>query len=144
MILDIRKVTPDDLPDLIAIEKQSFFRPHWDTESFLRYNCIVAEIRDRIAGFLVSRETFGGGYDALPEREILNLAVAKPYRRIGIASLLLKRAMRRRAVYFLEVRESNIAARALYRKIGFVQVGTRARYYEFPSERAIVMQMKKC
>ena len=81
---------------------------------------------------------------ALPEREILNLAVAPNYRRSRVATALLKHELSREATHFLEVRESNVAAVALYRKCGFVEVGRRAGYYEFPTETAIVMSMKKC
>ncbi|MGA8026995.1 MAG: GNAT family N-acetyltransferase [Bryobacteraceae bacterium] len=140
----LRAATPDDVPALLAIEQESFAHPHWDAASFLRYRCRVAEVEGRIVGFLVSRETFPGGKPALPEREILNLAVTAPFRRMGIATALLQEELRHAAVHFLEVRESNVAAQALYRAIGFVQVGSRPRYYEFPTESAIVMQMKKC
>lgn len=138
----IRNTAPQDLAALVEIEQQSFSHPHWDTESFLRYPCVVAEWEARIVGFLVSRETFPGNRHALPEREILNLAVAIPYRRMGIATALLKQELAHRAVHFLEVRESNLVAQALYRKMGFVQVGTRPEYYESPRERALVMKMK--
>lgn len=140
----IRSATSNDLPALIEIERASFSYPQWDAGDFLRYVCIVAEIDAQIAGFLVSRETFPGSAEALPEREILNLAVAPAYRRMGIATLLLRRELQHSADHFLEVRESNVAARALYGKLGFVEVGSRKQYYGFPTERAIVMQMKKC
>lgn len=138
----IRSATPDDLSTLVEIEQQSFSHPHWDRESFLRYRCKIAEIDGRIAGFVVSRQTFAGDRHAVPEREILNIAVAAPYRRMGIATVLLLDELSEQAVYFLEVRESNTAAQALYRKMGFVQVASRPEYYECPRERAIVMQMK--
>ncbi len=46
------------------------------------------------------------------------------------------------AVHFLEVRESNTAAQALYRKLGFVEIGRRSKYYDDPEETAIVMQLR--
>ncbi len=138
----LRKATPEDLPALIEIERQSFSHPHWNRDDFLRYRCLVAEVESQIAGFLVSRQTYAGDHNGPPEREILNLAVAGPYRRQGIATILLRHELRHRAAYFLEVRESNIAAQALYRKLGFVPVATRPAYYESPTERAIVMRMK--
>lgn len=138
----IRIATRDDLPALVEIERLSFSHPHWRAEDFLTYNCIVAEIDGHIAGFLVSRETAAGRNGSRAEREILNVAVAPAYRRSGIATLLLKHELSPQNVYFLEVRESNAAALALYRKIGFFEVGRRAEYYQMPTERAIVMKMK--
>ncbi len=129
---------------MIAIERQSFSRPHWKAPEFFQYDTTVAEIEGQIAGFLVSRQTFAGGPDFLPEREILNLAVAPPFRRMGIGSALLAEELRSAGDFFLEVRESNIAAQALYRRFGFAEVGRRAGYYRSPAETAIVMKMKKC
>ena len=148
----IRLATQDDVPALLEIEHQSFSNPHWRAKDFLVAECSIAEVEGRPVGFLVSHETFSGsgsgpesgsGND-LPEREILNLAVAPPFRRMGIATTLLRNELRHAALYFLEVRESNLAAQALYRRFGFVATGRRAEYYQRPREGAIVMQMKKC
>ena len=69
------------------------------------------------------------------------------FRRRGIGSALLdeltEEAARRHAgSIFLEVRESNDAARAMYRKAGFVEKGIRRNYYHAPLENAVVMQLK--
>ncbi len=140
----IRPAQHKDTAELIAIEVESFSRPHWKAPEFFKYTTIVAEVEGRIAGFLVSRQSYPGDADSLPEREILNLAVAPPFRRLGIGSALISQELRTAADFFLEVRESNLAAQALYRRFGFVEVGRRARYYQFPAETAIVMKMKKC
>ena len=132
----IRTAEPADLAALIEIEHESFTDLPWAPETFLQYDCVVAELDGKVAGFLVSRETFP------PEREILNVAVAKPFRRLGIATALLRHELNRKASFFLEVRESNAVAQTLYRKFGFVEVGIRPDYYQHPSERAIVMNMK--
>jgi len=139
----IRAAKRKDAEKLIAIEQQSFSDPNWKAGEFFKYDTIVAEISGQIAGFLVARQTFAGDNVSLPEREILNLAVALPFRRLGVASSLLKEELRTAADFFLEVRESNLAAQALYRRFGFIEVGRRARYYRFPTETAIVMKMKK-
>ncbi len=144
MILRIRNATPEDGPVLVEIERESFANPSWDLDSFFRYTCIVAQVDGRVAGFLVSHETAPAAGDAPPEREILNLAVAPEFRRLGIATALLENELKRHAVHFLEVRESNRPAQALYRKCGFIEIGRRPGYYEFPVEAAIVMRMKKC
>ena len=140
----IRTMKPEDIPVLVEIERESFARPHWDAESFQQYNCMVAEIEGRIAGFIVSREIFPAVRGQAPEREILNVAVAPVYRRLGVATALLERELAQKATYYLEVRESNTAAQELYRGLGFIRIGLRPKYYEFPSEGAIVMQMKRC
>jgi len=140
----IRTARSDDVPVLVEIEQQSFSRPHWDPDSFLKHDCLVAEVEGRIAGFLVSREIFPAVRGQPPEREILNVAVATVYRRLGVATALLERELSRNATYYLEVRESNAAAQQLYSRLGFIRIGLRPKYYEFPSEAAIVMQMKRC
>jgi len=140
----IRDATVADVAFLIEIEQQSFSNPNWDVHTFEKYACIVAEIDGRVAGFVVSRETAAALGGAPAEHEILNLAVAPEFRRSGIATALLNHELTREAIHFLEVRESNIAAQALYRKCGFVEVGRRPEYYELPAESAIVMRVRKC
>lgn len=143
MTLLIRRATPAEAPVLAEIERESFGKPHWTVEDFRRYDCLVGEIEKRIAGFLVSRQT-APALIALPaEREILNVAVLPTYRRLGIASALLKEELRRNAVFFLEVRESNTAAQELYRRFRFAEIGRRPNYYQFPSETAIVMRLER-
>lgn len=144
MNLVIRSAAPDDLPALLEIERASFSRPHWQSDDFLPNECTVVELNGSVVAFLVSRETFQGSEHELAEREILNLAVAPSFRRKGIAKTLLRHELRRRAAYFLEVRESNMAAQNLYFQFGFREIARRPRYYQDPSEGAIVMQMKKC
>jgi ribosomal-protein-alanine N-acetyltransferase len=79
----------------------------------------------KILGFSLARVVAG-------EAELLLVAVDRDWRRHGIGRLLVEKvaqdACRRGAgALFLEVRES--AARALYRALGFVDVGRRANYY---------------
>lgn len=137
----VRAAVPSDLQILIEIEAESFTDLPWPLESFLAYDCLVAEVAGRVAGFLISREIFAGK-EAPPEREILNLAVAKRFRRLGVATCLLEFELKREAIFFLEVRESNDAAQTLYRRFGFTEIGHRDGYYQNPSETAIVMRTK--
>ena len=79
------------------------------------------------------------------EGEILNLGVAPAHRRRGLARALVEHtlaALRGRGVrsVFLEVRESNVAARHLYERLGFAPVGKRAGYYRRPTEAAVVLR----
>ena len=139
----LRPAVQTDVPVLLEIERDSFPQPHWRATDFLKYSCTVADVEGRIAGFLVSRETSPPGDRNDPaEREILNLAVTPAFRRLGIAACLLRSELANPAIHFLEVRESNVAARTLYRKFGFRVVGRRKQYYSRPIETAIVMQRK--
>ena len=137
-----RAATEADVPALAEVEHLAFAVPNWPADTFLRYDCTVAEIEGRIAAFLVSRQIFPGNEMAPPEREILNLAVVPAFRRSGLATQLLKLEFQNSAVFLLEVRESNLAARALYELLGFVEISRRKDYYDHPPETAIVMQMK--
>jgi ribosomal-protein-alanine N-acetyltransferase len=79
------------------------------------------------AGMILARVAGG-------EAEILTLAVAEPARRRGVGAALLDAAMaeaaaRGAAAMFLEVSVGNEAARKLYARAGFAEVGRRARYY---------------
>jgi [ribosomal protein S18]-alanine N-acetyltransferase len=79
------------------------------------------------------------------EAEILNLAVEPRRRRRGIASRLIEDAFATCKAagiktIFLEVRESNQAARNLYARIGFTENARRPRYYRRPSEDALVLK----
>ncbi|MBV9268075.1 MAG: GNAT family N-acetyltransferase [Acidobacteriaceae bacterium] len=138
----LREATAADGPVLLEIERECFASPNWSVDDILRYRCTVAEVDGQIAGFLSSREVSPSS-DGMPaEREILNIAVRVVYRGLGIAKALLKNELETPATYFLEVRESNLAARQLYASLGFTVAGHRANYYSHPCEAAIVMHMK--
>ncbi|MDX2153331.1 MAG: GNAT family N-acetyltransferase [Bryobacteraceae bacterium] len=134
----VRRAVAGDVSAIAAIQAESPEASHWEPERYLQYDCRVAVLNGEVAGFLVARETAPG------EREILNLAVAGRFRRKGIATRLLAVQLRDGAAVFLEVRESNRAARALYEKYGFTAAGTRKNYYTDPCESAIVMRFKSC
>jgi [ribosomal protein S18]-alanine N-acetyltransferase len=138
----LRTANEADLSALVELERLAFTVPNWPADTFLRYDCTVAEIDGRLAGFLVSRRIFPGNVTAPAEREILNLAVAPAYRRAGLATLLMQFEFRNNAIFVLEVRESNLAAHALYQGLGFVEISRRRGYYDNPPETAIVMQRK--
>lgn len=97
----------------------------------------IAVRGETIMGFLVARF-------AADEFEILNLAVARRFRRLGIASKLLNAALQaaRQAGCtrcHLEVRASNLAAQGLYLKHRFQLCGRRPGYYREPVEDAILL-----
>jgi polysaccharide biosynthesis protein PslH len=140
-LVSIRPASQTDLPDITAIQQTAPESSQWDAQDYLNFDCRVALIdrgpsQGRIAGFLVSRAV------ADKEREILNIAVHPDFRRLHVATTLLKAELERwPGVHFLEVRESNAAARRLYEGMGFQAVGERPAYYENPSETGIVMRI---
>jgi ribosomal-protein-alanine N-acetyltransferase len=140
----IRRGTPADAPALVAIERRAFGDP-WSEASFREGLTaawsfgLVGEVHDEIIGYLIAREAGGSG-------EILNLAVDPPRRRAGVGRTLLDAGLtvlQRRGAeeIFLEVRESNLAAQALYLAAGFRIVGQRADYYRNPKEDALVLRL---
>ncbi len=99
---------------------------------------LVAEADGGVVGYVIGRV-------AADEGEILNVGVHPQWRRRGIARALVRAlldalgAAGARAVY-LEVRESNAAARQLYAAFGFGEIGRRARYYRRPVEDAVILR----
>jgi len=91
---------------------------------------------DRVLGFIVARRVA----DCV---EIDLLGVAPEFRRQGHAAALLEALIRDEAAdgareVRLELREANRAAQRLYADLGFVVVGTRARYYP-DGENAVLL-----
>ncbi|HSK22031.1 MAG TPA: ribosomal protein S18-alanine N-acetyltransferase [Egicoccus sp.] len=99
--------------------------------------CLVARSTDgAVVGFAM-------GFVLLDEAHVLDIAVAEPHRRQGIGrtlmDTLLDRVCERGATgVTLEVRRSNTAALALYRRLGFAVEGERPRYYP-DGEDALLM-----
>lgn len=94
-----------------------------------------------LAGFVLARL-------AADEAEILTVAVSRLHRRAGLGRELMEAVLRRlhgerAAMLFLEVDETNAAALALYRRLGFREVGRRPGYYshkDAPATGALVMR----
>jgi ribosomal-protein-alanine N-acetyltransferase len=130
------------VPAVGAIERGVFTDP-WSARDFR--DCLVsdtvflvADVAGAVAGYVVA-------HDAADEGEILNLAVAPAQLRRGVGRALVEEALavlagRGVSEVFLEVREGNGAARALYGALGFREVGRRARYYRRPVEDAVVLR----
>ena len=99
----------------------------------------VAEHDGKVVGIIVTRI-------AADEAEILNLAVVSKLRRRGVARGLLltalaaARALKARRA-FLEVRKSNLGARAFYTRMGFIEFGRRRAYYREPAEDALILTL---
>jgi ribosomal-protein-alanine N-acetyltransferase len=145
-----RLVHLPDLREVIEIERASFADP-WSREAFessidpQRMRFLVAEDgrqdssgERRILGYVVALLLFD-------EAEIANLAVAPSARRHGIGGLLLDRMSAALAgdgveSLYLDVRESNASARALYASRSFHEVGRRRGYYRHPTEDALLLK----
>ena len=140
----IRPVHLSDVQALGVIERRCFSDP-WSPEGFREVLSssigfgLIAEQNEAVLGYLFGRMVADEG-------EILNLAVVPEARRKGIGSALLRASLdyftgRGVPQVFLEVRESNAAARSLYLAHGFRAVGQRASYYRNPPEDAVVLRL---
>jgi ribosomal-protein-alanine N-acetyltransferase len=141
----IRPATWEDIQLVAGIESESFSDP-WSERSFgeillapAAIFLVAARSESRtIAGYVIALVVQSLG-------EILNLAVAHDFRRRGLGGDLLDAALsavhaRGAQEIFLEVRESNQPALALYGSRGFSAVGQRRKYYRNPVEDALVLR----
>ena len=149
--MTIRPATLADLPYLLAVERECPGASHWSEEQYRQVlspganRLLLVALRAssgnsmEVDGFLVARHL-------APEWELENIAVAPDARRSGLGTQLLSELLTRAKEtnsesLFLEVRESNAAARALYEKAGFRQIGRRKAYYCDPAEDAILYNL---
>jgi len=133
----VRPMLPGDLANVASIERHSYEFP-WSRGVFrdcllAGYQCLVIDSSDGVGGYGIL--SIAGG-----EAHILNLCVNRRFRGFGFGSQLLDELLARaRAAnverVLLEVRPSNTVAIALYRKRGFLPVGSRRAYYQAPSGR---------
>jgi len=138
----VRAATLADLPALLALDRGAPTAAHWGEAEYRRHltedtghvTLVIEE--DYLHGFIVGRELG-------PEWEIENIVVASVVQRQGlgeqlVAELLALARSRGVKAMFLEVRESNGPARALYSKMGFLESGRRRSYYRAPEEDALL------
>lgn len=144
-VATLRRMCPADAVPAQSILKESPEASIWSTESLLESIAAgfsrVAEPREGVPGLLAG---FVIGRPVADEFEILNLAVAKAFRRRGIATQLVSATLNEAAVaharqVFLEVRASNQGAIALYMRLGFRVCGRRPNYYRDPLEDALLL-----
>ena len=140
----LRRADRSDLAAVVEIEKVSFADP-WSSASFRsalaeeRVLFVVAESASaELLGYVVA-------WCTVDEAELANLAVIPSARGAGVGKALVDAALRYGEergclCMYLEVRESNGAARAVYAARGFEQVGRRRRYYRDPVEDALVLR----
>jgi ribosomal-protein-alanine N-acetyltransferase len=141
--LVVRSMREGDVEQVLAIERDSFVSP-WTAENF-RYEIL----RNRHAvNYVMERDGRLLGYACVwfigREMKINNIAIDRAERRAGLGERLLRGLLRRAAELGclkaeLEVRVSNRAARSLYRKLGFREVGRRRNYYQREREDALLL-----
>jgi ribosomal-protein-alanine N-acetyltransferase len=145
----VERLLRDDAPSVAKLHKEDFTRP-WSPGEFADlidqatvFGFIVREVGRKAdpAGFVLARL-------AADEAEILTVAVARAHRREGLGRELMEAVLRqlhadRASHLLLEVDETNTPALALYRRLGFREVGRRRNYYEHagaPATGALVMR----
>ncbi len=141
--IEVIRASEDQLGAILAIENASFTCP-WSEESFRD-----AFASENVTIYAAERDGLLVGFSCMlvigDEAEVLNIASAPASRRTGVGQSLLSQMLRDAALrgvtaVYLEVRDANAAARALYRKNGFSEIGIRRNYYIKPRENAILMR----
>ncbi len=138
----VRRMTAADIDAAARLEQACFSDP-WTAEMLKDslenplYCFFVDEKDNAIRGY-------AGMFSVLDEGNIANIAVFPEYRRKGIGEALLLALIQygreaELSVMFLEVREGNLPALSLYRKLGFTETGYRRNYYHDPEEGARIM-----
>lgn len=146
----LRRAAADDVPAIMELERSIFVNDAWSERSMLSevtgehgYYLVAfePETPDRIDGYAGLLAPRGGA-----EGDIQTIAVAPHARRRGLGRTLMLALIaetRRRGAreLFLEVRADNPGAQALYRELGFEEIGVRPRYYQPDGVDAIVMRL---
>jgi len=143
--VQIRPMMEIDLPEVAAIEQQSYTFP-WSENIFrdclrVGYTCRALDLAGQIIGYGVM--SLGAG-----EAHILNVCVREQFRSVGFGRRLLEHLLERAvaagvAEAFLEVRPSNLSAIRLYQHLGFEQIGIRRGYYQAPDGREDAIVLKR-
>ncbi len=140
----VRDILKEDLPQLARLEAD-LFSDCWSRESLLdslgqsyvRFYGAYKE--NKLVGYLIFSHI-------VDELEIFRIGVKPSCQRGGIAKLLIEALIsfgkeEKAARVLLDVRQSNRPARALYKKMGFLEDGRRRDFYEDPREDALLMSM---
>ena len=141
--MEIRKMTAREVPQVAELEKLCFAMP-WSEKS------VAGELDNPLALWLVAMEGdrlagYVGSQTVMDETDMMNLAVAPQFRRQGVGEALVNALVASLTDFgsrclTLEVRDSNEAARALYGKLGFTEIGRRRGYYRDPREDALILR----
>jgi len=140
--VQIRWMIRRDMAEILCIEEESFEFPWADTDftrCLRQRNCIgmVAEISGGVVGYML--------YELHRTKvHILNFAVARTHRRLGIGTAMLtklisKLSPQRRNRIVLEVRETNLPAQVFFRSLGFLATSVLRDFYQDTTEDAYLM-----
>ena len=137
------RLNESHVEDIARLEKICFSDP-WSVSS------IGSEVNNPLSLWLVAVEGetvagYVGSQSVLGWADMMNLAVAPSYRRLGIGEKLVNELIcqlkdNHVTCLTLEVRVSNAPAIALYKKLGFSEVGRRPGYYHNPREDALILR----
>lgn len=123
-----------------------------ETERADSISKIAVSGKEKIVGFALARllisaegQSFSGSQISFDSSEILNIAVAREFRRYGVGQmifdrLLLELRQKKISDIWLEVRKSNFAAINFYRRNDFAEQFERKNYYRNPNENACVFR----
>ena len=141
--MTIIKMTACHVPQIAELEKLCFHDP-WSE------NSIASELHNKLSNWLVAIDDdqvvgYVGSQTVLGETDMMNIAIHPQYRKQGIATALIHNLIeilkeQNSHSLMLEVRRSNDAAKSLYMKMGFVEVGVRRNYYRNPKEDALILR----
>lgn len=142
MKIEIRNAEQKDIPEIAAIEKESFSDP-WSEKSLSSYLSepfgiflAATDENGRIMGYIIGSNDGASAF-------VDNIAAAGHARRMGVGTALLNAFIsvlpEGTENVALEVRVSNTAARGLYSRLGFKEAGIRKNLYSEPAENGIVM-----
>ncbi|MGZ8165845.1 MAG: ribosomal protein S18-alanine N-acetyltransferase [Methylobacter sp.] len=141
-LMRLRKMYASDLPAVLEIERKNYQFP-WEEDIFrdcfrAGYSCWVCEELDKVLGYSIL--SIGAG-----EAHILNICVDPAEQKQGIGRKMLENlievARGRAETIFLEVRPSNPVAIALYKNMGFNEIGIRKGYYPAENGREDAMML---
>lgn len=142
--MELIQATPQHLDTLVALERECF-RPPWTAQTLAdaladaRYVVLLACEGETVYGFAL-------GWSIGEEAELARVGVLAHWRNRQLGEQLTRAictAFRERGAesVFLEVREDNVAARRLYDKCGFLEIGQRKNYYD-DGQTAVIMRLE--
>jgi ribosomal-protein-alanine N-acetyltransferase len=150
----IRRANAADIPAIMDLERQSPAAGHWSRQQYEGLFVMTGnQQRSERFAWVADDESeppeilaFAVAHRIDSELELENIVVAESARRRGVGARLLSEFLEHARAeqgsgIFLEVRESNQSARALYRKMGFEETGLRKSYYVNPPEDAILCSL---
>lgn len=155
----IRKATPHDIRPMMELAAESATAAHWTEQQYR--DVLSAAVKVHRLAIVAEGSPEAGSDPAAPARDLLGFLIARSLaRECELENIVVSPAARRTGIgkqlldtlklaasetdcesVFLEVRESNQAARAFYESVGFQLDGRRKLYYSNPSEDAVLYRL---